>query len=271
MYTVGTEDLPEADRTAEAVEIMKETLADIAHMPHIAGLHFTGEVLQDTNEPDRFTVACYSGLITSLVTEPPTFNLLVDDAWRQIAECDCPEGNVDLIFENFGQAMEGFQIAQDLEEFSGAPTTDPHLEPIRLEPNTEITIRFDRLGAYGVSGMVRRSGPEISSSVDELYRYCREFTEYYMSHTSNIVHDEHRWAVVYWPPESGDESLTIWKDTLDHVLVASYKCYENGVITKNASPRDDDLNQDPAQEYVLENREEAQTLVGVLQAALPWS
>lgn len=113
--------------------------------------------------------------------------------------------------------------------------------------------------------------PEIPASVDEMYRYCREFTQYYMSHMSNVEHDEHRWAVVYWPPESGDESLTIWKDTLDHVLVASYRCYENGVITKNDSPRDEKLRQDPLREFVLEDRDEAQGLVGVLRAALPWT
>lgn len=154
MYTVGAEMLPEADRTAEAIDIMRETLADIANMSHVSGLSFSGEVLQDTDDPDRFTVACYSGRITSLVAEPPAFNLLVKEAWQQIAECDCPTVDVDLVFEDFGQAMEEAQIAQDLEEFAGTPTTDPHLEPIILAPNTEITIRFDRLGWYGVSGIL---------------------------------------------------------------------------------------------------------------------
>jgi hypothetical protein len=123
---------------------------------HISGLQFSGEVLGDTDDPERFVVASYSGRITSLVTEPSAFNLLVDEAWQQIAECDCPGVDVDLIFEDFGQAMEEAQIAQDLEDFAGAPTTDPHLEQIPLESNTEITIRFDRLVWYGVSGIVGR-------------------------------------------------------------------------------------------------------------------
>lgn len=156
MYTVGKDMLPEADRTVEAIEIMRDTFAEIAEMPHIAGLQFSGEVLEDTDDPERFAVASYSGRITSLVTEPPAFNLLVDEAWRQIAECDCPEVDIDLIFEDFGQAMEEAQIAQDLEDFAGVPTTDPHQERIILAPNTEITIRFDRLGWYGVSGIIAR-------------------------------------------------------------------------------------------------------------------
>lgn len=154
MYTVGTDMLPETNSTAEAIDIMRETLAEIAPITHLSGLSFSGEVLQDTDDPDRFTVACYTGLITSLVVDPPAFNLLVNEAWQQIAECDCPTTDVDLIFEDFGQAMEEARIANDLEEFAGTPTRDPHLEPIALEPSTEITIRFDRLGWYGVSGII---------------------------------------------------------------------------------------------------------------------
>jgi hypothetical protein len=152
MYTVGPDALPEPNRTAEAVEIMAETLLEIADMPRIAGLVFTCEVLCDTDDPQRFRVAGYSGLITSMVVEPPSLNLLVEEGWWQIAECDCPEADVDLIFDDFEQAMEEAQISADLEEFAGAPTEDPHYEPIFLEPNTEITIRFDRLGWYGVAG-----------------------------------------------------------------------------------------------------------------------
>lgn len=157
MYTVGADMLPTADRTAEAVELMAETLSEVGEMPHINGVSFTGEVLRDTDDPKRFQVASYSGRVTSMVVEPPSFNLLVNEAWLQIAECDCPETDVDMVFDDFEQAMEEAKIAQDLDEFAGAPTQDPHLEPILLESNTEITIRFDRLGWYGVHGIIEKT------------------------------------------------------------------------------------------------------------------
>lgn len=153
MYTVGRDMLPEADRTAEAVEIMVETLAEIEELPLCSGLNFTGEVLQDMSDPDRFQVAGYSGRITTVSTvEPPTFNLLVDDAWQQVAKCDCPAGDIDIVFEDFGQAMAETELSLELDEFAGTPTQDPHYEPRSEEIGREITIRFDRLGWYGCSG-----------------------------------------------------------------------------------------------------------------------
>lgn len=90
-----------------------------------------------------------------------------------------------------------------------------------------------------------------------------------MSHLTNVRYDEHAWAVVYWPPSSGEESLTIWKNTLDYELAASYRVYSQGHITKNASPRSADAEQDPFQEFILEDIDEARSLIQVLKAALP--
>lgn len=152
MYTVKSDMLPEPDRTAEAISLMAETLSDMRAMPHLAGLQFVGEVYNDTDDPERYAVATYSGRITSMLVEPPAFNLLVQEAWQQTAACDCPGVDVDLVFTDFGQAMEEAQIAQDCEDLAGTPTVDPHYLAITLAPNAEVTIRFDRLGAYGVHG-----------------------------------------------------------------------------------------------------------------------
>ena len=154
MYIVRPSELPEPDRTAEAVGIMAETLKDVSKIKHLSGISFVGEVYLDTDTPDLYNVALYCGRVTSMLGEPPTFNLLVDEAFLQTGPCDCPGGDVDMIFTDFEQAMEEAQIAQDCEDFAGVSTQDPHYEVIPLEPNTEITIRFDRLGAYGAHGII---------------------------------------------------------------------------------------------------------------------
>src|SRR3954470_14448688 len=154
MYTVGTEMLPSPELVAEAIELMREDFATQKEFPYVTGFQFTGEVYQDTPDSAKFQVACYSGRITSMVFEPPAFNVLVEEAWLETAKCDCPGVDIDRIFEDFEEVMEEAELSQELDELAGAPTVDPHIEPIPLEPNTEITIRFDRLGWYGVHGIL---------------------------------------------------------------------------------------------------------------------
>ena len=156
MYTVGLDHLPEQERTDEAVELMAETLSWAMETPYIEGLNFTGEVYKDTDTPNQFEVLGYTGLVTSIITEPPSFNLLVREAWQQVAECDCPGGSFDDIFDAFELAMEEAQLSEELDQFAGAETKDPHFEEVSLAANSEVTIRFDRLGAYGVNGVLRK-------------------------------------------------------------------------------------------------------------------
>ena len=155
MYTVGRDMLPEADRTAEAVELMIETLAEVKEMPFTRGLMFSGEVLRDTEDPDAFKVESYCGRIIGASTiEPPTFTLAVDEAWVSIGECDCPEADLDIVFDDFEQAMAETQLSIELDELAGVETQDPHLEPLPITLGEEIDIRFDRLGWYGCSGAI---------------------------------------------------------------------------------------------------------------------
>lgn len=156
MYTVGREKLPTPSCVAESVELMAESLAGIQGMPYAKGLQFSGEVLCPTEDPERFEVTGLHGRVTSMTTEPPAFNLLLEEACVMTGPCDCPDPtpDLDLIFEDFGQALAEAQIAADCEEFAGVPTQDPHVEAIAIAKNTEVTVRFDRLGWYGVVGII---------------------------------------------------------------------------------------------------------------------
>ena len=156
MYIVGLDRLPEQERTDEAVEYMAETLSWAMVTPYIKGLNFTGEVYKDTDSPTQFKVLSYTGLVTSIISEPPSFNVLVSEACQQVAECDCPGGSFDKIFEDFGLAMEEAQLSAELDQLAGTETKDPHFVEVSLPAKSEITIRFDRLGAYGVNGVFRQ-------------------------------------------------------------------------------------------------------------------
>jgi hypothetical protein len=47
-------------------------------------------------------------------------------------------------------------IVWDITQKSGGGTKDPHFKELSLPRNTEVTISFDRLGSYGVSGSFRK-------------------------------------------------------------------------------------------------------------------
>ncbi len=155
MYTVGVGELPLPEHTKHEVELISETLSFGFDAPHLRGTSFVGEVYYETDEPERFKVLGYQGLITSVVPEPASFNILVEEAWQQTAQCDCPGPDVDDIFEDFERAMEEAQISQDLDNFARTPTQDPHYETLPHLVGIEVTIRFDRLGAYGISGLMK--------------------------------------------------------------------------------------------------------------------
>jgi hypothetical protein len=155
MYTVGSEKLPDPETSAETAQLMAESLAWYVDSPYAKGVGFTGEVYQETDDPDRFEVIIYVGRVTSMMNaEPPAFNLLVDEASKQIGACDCPYSDTDLL-EDFELAMEETRLSQELDELAGTPTVDPHFEAIAMPRNTEVTIRFDRLGWHGVNGVIK--------------------------------------------------------------------------------------------------------------------
>jgi len=159
MYTVGREEFPDLESATATASDFAAMLEEIKGIENCIGLHFVGEVYTDNLGNDRFSVVCYSGRIANLsLVEPPSFNLLVDEAMQKLGECTCPSLDVDLVFENYGQAMIEAQIAQDCDDFACAPTQDPHYVDLSLPLNSEVTIRFDRLGAFGVNGILDSRG-----------------------------------------------------------------------------------------------------------------
>ncbi len=155
MYTIGRQELPSQEFAVGLNEMMAEDLRMLPGMPHIEGYNFYGTAYRDTEDPERFEVIQYVGRITSLVVEPPAFNLLVEKAVQQVAPCDCPDFDANRLFDEYELVMEEAQIAEDIEELTGTPVTDPHWEDLSLAPNTEVTIRFGRVGGYGVSGVLK--------------------------------------------------------------------------------------------------------------------
>lgn len=154
MFVVGPKELPDDVFVSEAVEAMSEALHVVRSSPIVDSLHFVGEVYCDTSKPDLFSVVAFSGRITSLiVSKPPSFNVLLDEAEEKIGERDCPGPDIDGLFDDFTLTLEEAQLSRDCDEFAGSPTVDPHYVTLPIEQNTEVTIRFDRLGSYGVTGV----------------------------------------------------------------------------------------------------------------------
>lgn len=155
MYTVGSEHLPLPERTTEAIKLMHEILSFTFNAAHLQAASFIGEVFDETDNPNQFKVLNYQGLISGIVLDTSSFNVFLDGAWQQTALCDCGGPNVEEIFENYEQAMLEAQISQDLDNFAGTPTKDPHYEPLPSLVGTEVTIHFDRLGEYGIIGVMK--------------------------------------------------------------------------------------------------------------------
>lgn len=147
MYTVEKSVLPPEDFVDEAAELMNHQFL-LGFVPR-----FSGEVYVDTDDPQRFKVALYSGKVVRIsLQQPPSFTIRAEIAEQQIASCDCKGSAVDDVFDDLPQVMLEMQLSDDLDKFAGTEWQDPHYEPLPLEPGTEVTVRFDRLGGYGVVG-----------------------------------------------------------------------------------------------------------------------